>query len=117
MTKFDQLNPFPLPSLRRGTLGMSKASKNTISPAYNVLFQYKYILIGITEILAQISLLTSFEICSDTKLIFIYIIWSKHVVALVRNGSISDFHAFLAINAFTSLGQKGFISMIELRES
>jgi hypothetical protein len=54
VAKFDQLNPFPSPSLRWGILGMSKASKNTISQAYNVLFQYKYILIGIIEILAQI---------------------------------------------------------------
>jgi hypothetical protein len=96
---------------------MSKASKNTISPAYNILFQYKYILIGITEVLAQISLLTSFEIFSDIKLKFINKMWSKYVVDLVRNGSISDFHYFLAINAFISLEHKGFISTIEMRES
>jgi hypothetical protein len=56
---------------------MFKASKNTTSQAYSALFQYKYILIGITEILVQISLPTCFEFCSDIKLKFTNTMWAN----------------------------------------
>jgi hypothetical protein len=64
MAKFDQLNPLPLPLLRWRIFGMCKASKNTTSQVYSVLFQYKYILIGTTEILVQITLPISSEFFS-----------------------------------------------------
>jgi hypothetical protein len=68
---------------------MSKASKNTTSQAYSVLIQNKYIAIGTTEILVQISLPTPSEFCSDIKLKFTNTMWAKHVTNHLQRMSMS----------------------------